>query len=384
MLYSEVPRTLVYRDIETFSDVLGSSSKPTLEREFYNRLVKRPFMKDASNAQRCVLTVFNNAIYISTLIILDEGSSISTNIYMKRAAEGVADAELKSHIAAATMALVYNWLGIHVREDNLLSLESKDIPLLKDNISKYFEDKNSGVASEGKEDFNSLVIVDNALNTSLDDKYFDLRDITDVVNSTDIPILDVAKGIDYILECYEPVFNNNSERRDFMSLILERFDDEKMLVADTHLLNYAIAKVKSEWKRLKYVPEDEPPFYLSLDNLQTVPDSWDGTLEGLMCTGKTETVIPEELQTEQAQALLKKVQDIGWLDDNFQPTSSLSYTEIPLLAHRLAVKLNIKKLWKVFGVFWGKKPGSLRSIYNRAMNQEKSSDFFGKLNTFLK
>ena len=131
MLYSEVPRTLVYKDIEIISDLLGRSSKPSLELEFHDRLVERPFMKDASNAHRCVLTVFNNAIYICTLIILDEGSSISTNLYMNKAAEGVNDAELKSHIAAATMALVHNWLGIHVHENNILSLDSKDIPLLK-------------------------------------------------------------------------------------------------------------------------------------------------------------------------------------------------------------------------------------------------------------
>lgn len=300
MLYSEVPRTLVYRDIEIISDVLGNSSKPTLELDFYNRLANRPFMKDASNAPRCALTVFNNAIYISNLILLDEGSSISINIYMNKATEGVDDAELKSHIAAATMALVYNWLGIHVHENNILSSELKDIPLLKDNISKYFEDENSGVTSESKEDFNSLVIVDSALKTSLDDKLFVLRDIKDVVNSTDIPIQDVVKGIDYILEIYEPEFNNNSERRDFMSRILERFDDEKQLVDDYHLLTYAITKVKSEWKRLKYAPEDESDPYLSLDNLQKVPDSWDGTQEAYIqdgpATSENSATIQEEIQ----------------------------------------------------------------------------------------
>ena len=384
MLHSEAPRTLVYKDIEVISDVLGSSSKPTIEREFYNRLVNRPFMKDVSNAYRCVLTVFNNAFYISTLIIFDDGSSLSTNIYMNKAAEGVDDVELKPHIVAATMALVYNWLGIYVHENDLASFESKDIPLLKKNISKYFEEENSDVTSEGKKDFNSLVIVDSALNKGLDDSFFVLRDMKDIVNSTDIPIQDVVKGIGYILECYGAYFNNNSERRDFMSRILERIDDEKMLVDDTLLLNSAKKKIKSERKRLKYAPEDEAPSYLSLDNLQKVPASCDGILKGLVCTEKVEIVIPEELRTEQAKALLTKFKDIGWLDDNFQPTSSLSYTEIPLLAHRLAVNLNIKNLWKVFGIFWGRKPGSLRAIYNRAMNQEKSSDFLGKLNTLLK
>lgn len=300
MLYSEVPRTLVYKDIEVISDVLGSSSKPTIEREFYNRLVNRPFMKDVSNAYRCVLTVFNNAFYISTLIIFDDGSSLSTNIYMNKAAEGVDDVELKPHIVAATMALVYNWLGIYVHENDLASFESKDIPLLKKNISKYFEEENSDVTSEGKKDFNSLVIVDSALNKGLDDSFFVLRDMKDIVNSTDIPIQDVVKGIGYILECYGAYFNNNSERRDFMSRILERIDDEKMLVDDTQLLNSAKKKIKSEWKRLKYAPEDEAPSYLSLDNLKKVPDSWDGTQEAYIqdgpATSENSATIQEEIQ----------------------------------------------------------------------------------------
>lgn len=383
MLYSEVPRALVYKDIEIISDLLGSSSKPSLEREFHNRLVERPFMKDASNGQRCVLTVFNNAIYICTLITFDEGSSISTNLYMNKAAEGVDDADLRPHIAAATMALVYNWLGIYVHENNLPSTDSKDIPLLKKNISKYFEDENSGVTSESKEDFNSLVIVDSALNTSLDDKHFSLRSVKDIVNSTDIPILDVVKGIDYIIECYGAEFNNNSERMGFMSRIQDRLDDEKQFVSDINLVDSAIAKVRLEKQRLKYAPEEkEEP--LGLDCMHSVPDSWNGTLEGLLRTKEAEIVIPEELQTEQAQALLKKCKDIGWLDENYQPTPCLAYTEISLLAQRLAVELNIKNYWKVFGLFWGKPRESLRSIYNKAMEQKKSSVFLGKLNTLVK
>ena len=127
MNYSDISRTIIYEDVNDINHFLGDDSVQTLEREFYERLIKLPFIKDSEKARQYVRMIFNNACYVCLLIILDGYSSCDLKCYTVKASYGTDNEELNSHIAAATMAMIYNWLGIHVKENNFLGDEPIDI-----------------------------------------------------------------------------------------------------------------------------------------------------------------------------------------------------------------------------------------------------------------
>ena len=304
MLYSDTPRTLVYEDKEDLHYFLGNDSEESLEREFYERLIKRPFISNSDDAQKVVLSVFNNACYICLLIMLESDPTLNINKYMVKAAEGTDNIDLKSHITSATMALVYNWLGVHVNENNWLSIEQIDITLLKQNITNLFSD-NITPMPDNHEDFFALLIKDDTLQTNLNDTVINLRSLVDIKYSFVIPIDDVAQGIDYILECYEPEFNNKEECIGFISQIMDRFEEEKSLVTDNTILKKAKMQLISEKRRLKNIL-DEKPIWDGASFEMLSPDEIDIYFGNHMSSSKqsnNEIITPE------------KEKYIGWIYD---------------------------------------------------------------------
>ena len=85
--------------------------------------------------------------------------------------------------------------------------------------------------------------------------------------------------------------------------------------------------------------------------------------------------LPDELATDEAMALWRKVQQAGYVDEHYQP--QLSRTQAALLADAMAERLGIKEKWKVFGDLW--KRNNMRGDYTRAMNQRQSLSFQDKL-----
>ena len=83
------------------------------------------------------------------------------------------------------------------------------------------------------------------------------------------------------------------------------------------------------------------------------------------------STLPAALNTEKAKLLLKKAQDAGYLDTNYQPT--ISRTQSALLATAISIQLNIKHRWKVFETLWNRK--NIRSDYSQALNQKNSLEF---------
>lgn len=95
------------------------------------------------------------------------------------------------------------------------------------------------------------------------------------------------------------------------------------------------------------------------------------------------TMVPDELTTEKASCVLNKLVKGGMTDEHWQPYN-LSNAEKGLLAQRLGVILDIHYFWKVFGNLWGMKSETLRSAYNKGMEQKrKASIFLEKLNKLL-
>ncbi|WP_455640396.1 hypothetical protein [Parabacteroides sp.] len=98
-------------------------------------------------------------------------------------------------------------------------------------------------------------------------------------------------------------------------------------------------------------------------------------------TSATIDDIPE-LSTPSASALMNKLVRAGILDEAFQPVG-LSGSEKGVLANLLAVRLDITNLWQVFGALWNMKPDTLRSAYNKGMNQNKTINFQDKINSII-
>ena len=85
--------------------------------------------------------------------------------------------------------------------------------------------------------------------------------------------------------------------------------------------------------------------------------------------------LPPLLCTEQAMILWEKVQDAGYVDDNYQPL--ISRTQAALLADAMAKKLEIKDKWKTFELLWNRR--NMYRDYYDAMNQDQTYLFLDKL-----
>lgn len=90
--------------------------------------------------------------------------------------------------------------------------------------------------------------------------------------------------------------------------------------------------------------------------------------------------LPRALSSETAMTLWRKVQEAGYVDENFQPL--ISRTQSAVLADEMARQLGIKEKWKVFGTLWDRK--NMRNDYYDALNQRKTLDFQDKLKDSLR
>lgn len=92
-----------------------------------------------------------------------------------------------------------------------------------------------------------------------------------------------------------------------------------------------------------------------------------------------EASFPSELATDKAQGVLQTLQQIGMLDENYQPAHGLSWAERGYLAQQIAFRLDIEHQWVTFGKLWHCDGSSLRSGYNRAKDMPKMAAFDEKI-----
>ena len=81
--------------------------------------------------------------------------------------------------------------------------------------------------------------------------------------------------------------------------------------------------------------------------------------------------LPAALRTEAAMALWRKVQEAGYVDENFQPT--ISRTLSAILANEMAVRLNIPEKWKTFEGAWNRR--NMYRDYYKALNMQQALTF---------
>ena len=92
--------------------------------------------------------------------------------------------------------------------------------------------------------------------------------------------------------------------------------------------------------------------------------------------------VPERLKTEEAEELMDKLVDAGMLTEEWQ-ANGLSCSERALLAKNVCDKLKINDVWQVFGMLWNERPETLRSYFNKALDQKKSLKYQDKLKNVL-
>ena len=85
--------------------------------------------------------------------------------------------------------------------------------------------------------------------------------------------------------------------------------------------------------------------------------------------------LPEALSTEKAMVLWRKAQEVGYVDEHYQPL--LSRTQAAILADEIAERLEIKEKWKAFETLWNRR--NMYRDYHDALNQRQSLQFRDKL-----
>ena len=100
-------------------------------------------------------------------------------------------------------------------------------------------------------------------------------------------------------------------------------------------------------------------------------------------TRTPEGILPDALHTPRAEALLARLVDAGRTDEHWPPLS-LSTAEKGVLASLLADQLEIGNHWKFFGRLWDMNSETLRTAYNKGMDQHRTADFMERVNRALK
>lgn len=84
-----------------------------------------------------------------------------------------------------------------------------------------------------------------------------------------------------------------------------------------------------------------------------------------------EIIIPDVLNTHQGLELLKRAQDMNWLDENYMPI--VSRPRAAYLANEICMALGIETPWKIFESFWNR--DRMRQDFYEACNQKNISGF---------
>lgn len=95
-----------------------------------------------------------------------------------------------------------------------------------------------------------------------------------------------------------------------------------------------------------------------------------------------EPIIPDALNNEEAKNLMQRFVDAKMLKEDWYP-QNISCTEQALLAKAVCDRLKINDVWQVFASLWKIKPETLRSYFNKSLDQKKSIDFQDRIKILL-
>lgn len=246
----KVSRSIIYKEKESIGFFIGEGN--TLERDFINKLRKRPFMQELDDASVNILRLFNNACYICTLVFEGDYPLLDLKEYEKIAIDGHDDPIWIDHIFPVTMALVENWLNSEeskqLCKDNS---QKKNIEEFCKGICVSIEERNT-LPNEGIEDFRALTSCEHCLPSGfLIERCFQRRPVAEVLVDSTIGKYEVFDNTEYL---FDIIKNNTNE----LTAALES-DYIKEMVSKLSINENEVISRLTEWLESKSNNAKEKP-----------------------------------------------------------------------------------------------------------------------------
>ena len=252
-----VPRSLYYKERSTLYDFLGPGSAKSLESQFLKALKRRSFIKRRVDAPEYVLKIFNNAYYICTLIYFESEPALYIGRYKNIAANNQETSFWEEQMMPATMALVYNWVNTswYRKEKDMGdgAVEALDEFLI--DLYDDFREWDVIGMPEGKDNFFTLILEKDIYEPNMKkENYIVCRLIEEAIEDSNVPIQDIAGGIDYIFD----MLRGEESHAEYYILMktMNRIDKESSIVKDADKLEYAKNKVKRRLHELGHWTEE--------------------------------------------------------------------------------------------------------------------------------
>ena len=368
MDYTKVPRSLIYKDREGLDNfpVDAKFDYPQMEADFFEALEERPFIVNDDDAPELVLKIFNNARYITTLIMSENHPHLYLRRYFKIAAEGINNKTITNHVMPATMALVKNYL-CHYRKFYYTKIT--------DAIIKNFNSKAWSVdCPEGKDDFFKLII--NGFSDHplwLTDGEFKRRDIRDVIADMDVYGPDLAKGIDYVIgEIYGTLEDKDIPQT--LEKVKARFD----VLKDYHShdfyynrdMDYPISKLKKAFSHSGLIWDKDIARTTSIEESQKIHiELLEASIEEKREENKELKEQIAQLQStdyeKECEALRKEIESLREELADLETREGIDAPKAALLVRIACTKLggmppNRENAWPLLYNLWGVKESNAR------------------------
>lgn len=272
MDYTQVPRALIYKDRDDLDNfpVIERFDPPQMEARFLDALEQRPFIKKSYDAPELILQIFNNARYITTLILLENHPNHYLHKYLAIAGSNNRNITIANHVVPATMALVRNYLCNYFTE----YIGSKIVEEITNHFNTdAWKDDTIG----GQDDFNKLLIGYSINNEIVDpssvhplwisDDDFRPRDIKEIINDPLFTARDISENIDYILNTLQnsvEIFDEEIEPLNNMYKKVESWFPSS--IDDNLNKELALSKIKIRLKKLD--PNNAYEFFNIMNNME--------------------------------------------------------------------------------------------------------------------
>lgn len=118
----------------------------------------------------------------------------------------------------------------------------------------------------------------------------------------------------------------------------------------------------------------------NLSNPDPLPEPWNDSTPS-STESPSVPALPLVLSTPKARKIWRLLQEKGYIDKDFRPNNELSNTQVAYIAHWMGVQLRFtSSVWATFSRFWNKNKDTMRTDYNKSMNQSSTTPIIDELN----